>query len=68
MYPLDGYIVLACIGCDNILPGSKCAIWVSPSAKMSKGSCGTATHIKREGVKKVNHVRVGQQKQKRKKQ
>ena len=65
-YQTDGYIVPACLGCGNILPGSKCAIWVSPSAKMRRGNCGTATHIKREGVKTVERIRIGQQKQKKK--
>lgn len=66
-YQIDGYIVPACLGCNHILPGSKCAIWVSPSAKMRKGDCGMATHIKRVADKEDKRVRVGQQKQKKKK-
>lgn len=67
MFPIDGYIMPACIGCDHILPGSKCAIWLSPSAKMAKGNCGRATHIQTARQIEAEKKRVGQQKQKKKK-
>ncbi len=60
-------IVEKCIGCDNIVDENKCRIWFSPTAKWRTGNCPSATHIKVEVKGQEQKVRVGQQKQKKKK-
>ena len=64
---MNNNILFKCEGCSHI-QDDKCEIWVCPTAKWKLGICPNATHIDR-GLKKVDDgkVRIGQQKQKRKK-
>lgn len=59
-------VVNQCVGCDNI-EEEVCRIWVSPEAKWRLGACPSATHIKVQTKETEQKVRVGQQKQKKKK-
>lgn len=59
-------IVEQCTGCDNIVE-DKCRIWVAPAGKWRMGVCPSATHVKAEKKEQEQKVRVGQQKQKKRK-
>lgn len=59
-------IVDRCAGCGNI-EENVCRIWISPAAKWRLGTCPSATHVSVEIVETTEQkVRVGQQKQKKK--
>ena len=63
-------IVEQCNGCDRVTvlaDGSFCAVFPDPSIKWRRGVCNMATHIKTESKSQEGKVRVGQQKQKKKK-
>ena len=64
---MNSNILFKCGGCAHIQDHT-CDIWVCPTAKWKMGICPSATHVDR-GLKKVDDgkVRLGQQKQKRKK-
>ncbi|MEM5788566.1 MAG: PxxKW family cysteine-rich protein [Syntrophobacteraceae bacterium] len=59
-------IVEKCNGCANV-EGELCRKWVSPATKWRLGVCPTATHVKVTSNEPEQKVRVGQQKQKKKK-
>jgi hypothetical protein len=64
---MDGDVIYQCEGCDYNNAGT-CRIYFSPENKFRIGkckTCGNATHIKT--LKNVEKVRLGQQKQKKKK-
>ena len=63
-------IVEQCVGCDRIKEypeGKFCMVFPDPAAKWRRGNCNMATHIKSEAKIAAAKVRVGQQKQKKKK-
>lgn len=61
-------IVDQCVGCDRIEEGtSLCSVYVNPAERWKLGTCPLATHIITRVETKPDKVRVGQQKQKRKK-
>lgn len=59
-------VVQQCEGCNNIDEGL-CKKWVSPAAKWRIGICPSASHVKVDAHENGQKVRVGQQKQKKKK-
>jgi len=59
-------VVKQCEGCTNIDEGF-CKKWASPAAKWRLGTCPSASHVKVEVQENGQKVRVGQQKQKKKK-
>jgi len=61
-------VVEQCVGCERILSAGEsqtCSAFAFPDSKWRLGSCSMATHIKAEGGKAGEKVRVGQQKQKK---
>ncbi len=63
-------IVEQCQGCERILTlteGVFCAVAPDPAIKWRRGSCNMATHKKAGAKNGEAKVRVGQQKQKKKK-
>ena len=63
-------IVEQCNGCDRVAvypEGTFCSVFPDPSIKWRRGTCNMATHIKTDAKGQEGKVRVGQQKQKKKK-
>lgn len=58
-------IVEKCLTCEKIVD-NRCKIWYSPETRWRIGVCPNATHVKLE-VSEKERVRIGQQKQKKKK-
>ncbi|MDR3154970.1 MAG: PxxKW family cysteine-rich protein [Deltaproteobacteria bacterium] len=59
-----------CEGCERVIAAADakyCAVFPDPQVKWRLGNCNMATHIKVETKGADSKVRVGQQKQKKKK-
>jgi hypothetical protein len=55
-----------CKGCGKVMEDSTCSVYPKPRIWWNRGTCPIADHIKIE-TKSNGKVRVGQQKQKRRK-
>lgn len=60
-------VVKKCHGCDRIEDEEFCCVYVLPEAKWRLGICPMATHVKAEVKQDAIKVRIGQQKQAKKK-
>lgn len=58
-----------CEGCGKVDPNdiTLCSAYIKPHELWRMGGCFLATHVRKRVDEKVGKVRVGQQKQKRKK-
>lgn len=54
-----------CKGCSRVMEDSTCSAYIKPDSWWRRGKCPLADHIKPEVVSDPRKIRVGQQKQKK---